>query len=66
MSSIEDYSSIINPQTKEKIPINSDFGRQLLFSYVEEYKKHRNILNSIRTSKQFNQKGGSDLNKIQK
>jgi hypothetical protein len=61
MSSIEDYSNIINPQTKEKIPINSDLGRELLFSYVEEYKNRRNMLNSIRTVKQFNQKGGSDL-----
>jgi len=49
MSSIEDYSSIINPQTKEKISINSDLGRKLLFSYVEEYKTRRNMLKSIRT-----------------
>lgn len=51
----ESYGNIINPKTKEKIPINSEDGNKLLFSYVEQFKKYKNVLNSI-TSFKYNKK----------
>jgi len=53
------YAFIVEPNTQEKVPIDSNHGRELLFSYVEKYKEHRDILTSIRT-RQF---GGKQINK---
>ena len=47
----DNFSYVIDPETKEKISVHSQKGGNILSSYVKRYRTYRNTMNEIKNYK---------------